>query len=85
MFPDHKHEGQLFKAFRKHDELKKRLQAMEQNHEEKLREHEDNRFYTMMDMKRAYDDKLKDVRKSYCCSPFSNLQTTPRIIIAICI
>ncbi|XP_017350530.1 cilia- and flagella-associated protein 57 isoform X1 [Ictalurus punctatus] len=57
---DHKHEGQLFKAFRKHDELKKRLQAMEQNHEEKLREHEDNRFYTMMDMKRAYDDKLKD-------------------------
>ncbi|MCI4395775.1 hypothetical protein PGIGA_G00195880 [Pangasianodon gigas] len=55
----HNHEDEMFKAFKKHDELEQRMQAMQQHYEEKLREHEDNRFRTTMDMKRAYDERLQ--------------------------
>ncbi|XP_017339117.1 cilia- and flagella-associated protein 57 isoform X2 [Ictalurus punctatus] len=57
---EHKHKSQMFKAFQKHVELKQRMQSMQHNYEEKLHEQEDNHLCTMMNMKRACDDRLRD-------------------------
>lgn len=57
-FPERKREEQMLKALEKHQELEQRMQAMQQSYAEKLREHEDKRFYTTQDMKRTYDHSL---------------------------
>ncbi|XP_053495458.1 cilia- and flagella-associated protein 57-like [Ictalurus furcatus] len=57
---EHKHESQMFKASQNQVELKQRLHSMQHNYEEKLREQEDNHLCTMMNMKRACDDRLRD-------------------------
>ncbi|KAF5909918.1 collagen alpha-1(IX) chain-like, partial [Clarias magur] len=54
------HKDEMLKALKKHEELKQRMLAMQQNYEERLQKQEDIHLRTMTDLKLTYNDRLQE-------------------------
>lgn len=66
MFPDKNLCKTLLTKFKKHEDMKQKLQLMQETFETEMEEAEKSHLRAMKESKQDYEAKLQEVRMPYC-------------------